>query len=131
MAIEGVDSGDDRAEAIVDLPKPPKRATSTPRRSLTDHRFRLAVDASPAAMIMVDANGVIEFANAETVRMFGYAIDELLGKSIDILAPSRSRSAHAALRQGFFAHPSKRPMGAGRDLYGTRKDGTESRWRSP
>jgi PAS domain S-box-containing protein len=109
-------------ERPVGSPEPPKRA---PRRSLADHRFRLAVDASPAAMIMVDAKGVIEFANAETMRMFGYAIDELLGKSIDILAPSRSRAAHAALRRGFFAHPSKRPMGAGRDLHGTRKDGAE------
>ncbi len=57
-----------------------------------DDRFRLAVDASPAAMIMVDADGVIEFANAETERMFGYAIFELIGQSIDILVPSRSRA---------------------------------------
>ncbi len=95
------------------------------RESLTDHRFRLAVDASPAAMIMVDADGKIEFANAETFRAFGYSIDELLGKPIDMLVPSRTRPAHAKLREGFFAHPSNRPMGAGRDLYGTRKDGAE------
>ena len=111
MAIEGVNSGADRAEAIVDLPKPPKRATNTPRRSLTDHRFRLAVDASPAAMIMVDANGVIEFANAETVRMFGYAIDELLGKSIDILAPSRSRVRSRRVAAGLFRSPQQAPNG--------------------
>ena len=95
------------------------------RRSLTDQRFRLAVDASPAAMIMVDADGKIEFANAETVRTFGYSIDEILGQSIDMLVPSRTRPAHAKLRKGFFAHPSRRPMGAGRDLYATRKGGTE------
>ena len=76
-------------------------------------------------MIMVDANGKIEFANAETVRMFGYGVDELLQKSIDALVPARARDSHAALREGFFAHPSKRPMGAGRNLSGTRKDGTE------
>ncbi len=90
-----------------------------------DDRFRLAVDASPAAMIMVDVSGLIEFANAATERMFGYAIFELIGQSIDILVPSRSRAAHADLRRGFFANPSARPMGAGRDLYGTRKDGRE------
>ncbi|HZZ60403.1 MAG TPA: ATP-binding protein [Roseiarcus sp.] len=96
-----------------------------PTNAQSDDRFRLAVDASPAAMIMVDANGLIEFANAETERMFGYAIFELIGQSIDILVPTRSRESHAGLRRGFFGNPSARPMGAGRDLYGTRKDGQE------
>jgi PAS domain S-box-containing protein len=96
-----------------------------PTRAQGDDRFRLAVDASPAAMIMVDANGLIEFANAETERMFGYAGFELIGQSIDILVPARSREAHGGMRRGFFASPSARPMGAGRDLYGTHKDGRE------
>jgi PAS domain S-box-containing protein len=94
-------------------------------RDFTDDRFQLAVDASPAAMIMVDTSGIIEFASAETVRMFGYAIHELIGQSIDRLVPPKMRAAHAGLRQGFFAHPSKRPMGGGRDLHATRKDGAE------
>jgi PAS domain S-box-containing protein len=96
-----------------------------PPKNFSDERFRLAVEASPAAMIMADGDGTIEFANAETSRMFGYAIDDLIGRSIDILVPSRSRAAHAGLRRGFFAAPSERPMGVGRDLHGTRKDGTE------
>jgi len=76
-------------------------------------------------MIMTNPDGVVKFANAETERMFGYAIDELIGQSIDLLVPARLRSNHAALRRGFFSDPSKRPMGAGRDLKGTRKDRTE------
>ena len=96
-----------------------------PNRAKSDDRFRLAVDASPAAMIMVDPHGVIEFANAETERMFGYNVEELIGQSIDMLVPVRARAAHADLRRGFFAHPSERPMGAGRDLNGTRKEGIE------
>src|SRR5208283_4095123 len=100
-------------------------ARTLPSQSFSDDRFRLAVDASPAAMIMVDANGTIEFANAETVRMFGYRVDELVGRSIDMLVPPRSRAAHSGLRQGFFVSPRERPMGVGRDLKGTRKDGTE------
>jgi PAS domain S-box-containing protein len=96
-----------------------------PTSAQGDDRFRLAVDASPAAMVVVDANGLIEFANAATERMFGYAIFELIGQTIDVLVPLRSRASHADLRRGFFANPSARPMGAGRDLYGTRKDGRE------
>ncbi len=95
------------------------------RKTLTDERFRLAVEASPVSMIMVDAGGSIAFANAETGRMFGYSVDDLVGRSIDILVPKRSRAAHAGLRQGFIAAPTRRPMGAGRDLHGTRSDGVE------
>jgi PAS domain S-box-containing protein len=87
--------------------------------------FRLAIEASPAAMIMTNRLGVVEFANAETERMFGHPKGELIGQSIDLLVPARLRGNHSALRQGFFADPSKRPMGVGRDLRGTRKDGTE------
>lgn len=93
--------------------------------SIGDDQFRLAVESAPAAMIVSSAEGVIQFVNAETERMFGYGSDELVGKSIDILVPSRMRLAHASLRQSFLANPSKRPMGVGRDLKATRRDGSE------
>lgn len=93
--------------------------------SIGDDHFRLAVESAPAAMIVSTADGVIQFANAETERMFGYRSDELIGRSIDILVPARLRQAHATLRQSFFANPSKRPMGVGRDLKATRSNGTE------
>ncbi|WP_400767500.1 PAS domain S-box protein [Methylosinus sporium] len=93
--------------------------------SIGDDHFRLAVESAPAAMIVSSADGLIQFVNAETERMFGYRSDELVGKSIDILVPARMRAAHSSLRQSFLAHPSKRPMGAGRDLKATRRDGSE------
>jgi PAS domain S-box-containing protein len=96
-----------------------------PHEPRADDRFRLAVEASPAAMIMVDENGTIEFANAETGRMFGYPVGDLVGQSIDMLVPPRLRREHEGLRRGFFRRPTKRPMGVGRDLNGTRKDGSE------
>jgi PAS domain S-box-containing protein len=96
-----------------------------PNRTVGRRRFRLAVDTSPAAMIMVDVNGVIEFSSADTQRMFGYSAEELIGQSIDMLVPVRLREAHAGARPGFFANPGDRPSGAGRELNGTRKDGVE------
>lgn len=92
---------------------------------IEDDRFRLAVESSPAAMIMMDREGIIRFANAESERMFGYARDELVGKSIDLLVPANLRQTHASLRRGFLANPSNRPMGAGRDLKWVRRDGSE------
>jgi two-component system sensor kinase FixL len=91
----------------------------------TSLRYFLIVESSPTASIMVGSDGVIQFVNAETEHMFGYRSEELIGQSIDILVPTRFREGHAALRACFFARPSKRAMGAGRDLTAMRRDGTE------
>jgi PAS domain S-box-containing protein len=90
-----------------------------------EERFRLAVESSPSGMVMVDSAGIITLVNAETERLFGYGREELLGQPVDLLVPERFRAAHPQLRGAFAAHPSTRSMGAGRDLYGLRKDGSE------
>jgi PAS domain S-box-containing protein len=87
--------------------------------------FRLVVEASPSAMVMTRANGQIEMVNAQTERIFGYTRQELLGQNIEMLVPQRFRGHHAALRKGFFTDPRARQMGAGLDLFGLRRDGTE------
>jgi len=88
-------------------------------------RFRQVVESAPSAMVMTNIDGVIDMVNAQTERMFGYARVELLGKSVDLLLPERFRKHHPQLREAFFSNPDARPMGAGRDLYGRRKDGSE------
>jgi PAS domain S-box-containing protein len=90
-----------------------------------DDFFRLAVESSTAAMILSDADGTIIFVNAETENIFGYSIDELLGKSIDILVPLPKRQGHASFRRNFYANPSKRPMGVNHELKARRRDGSE------
>ena len=74
---------------------------------------------------MIGSTGLIEMVNAQTERVFGYSRDELLGKPVEMLVPERYRPNHPGLRTSFFANPVSRPMGAGRDLYGLRKDGSE------
>ncbi|HEU5196784.1 MAG TPA: ATP-binding protein, partial [Methylomirabilota bacterium] len=58
-------------------------------------------------------------------RMFGYTRAELLGGTLEILLPERTRPAHVAHRTGYFEGPRVRPMGIGLDLSGRRKDGQE------
>jgi PAS domain S-box-containing protein len=86
----------------------------------------LLLDAAPSAMLGVDERGRIVLANNQAERLFGYTQDELSEQPIEILIPERFRVTHADHRAGFFQQPSSRPMGAGRDLYGVRKDGSES-----
>ena len=74
---------------------------------------------------MIDAEGRIVLVNREIERLFGYSREELLGHSVDTLVPERYRAGHPVFRTGFIGSPKVRPMGAGRDLFGLRKDGTE------
>ena len=94
-------------------------------RKLAEEKFRLVIDAAPNAMIMVDSAGVISFANAPAATVFGYSLSELIGRHIETLIPERFRDRHAGYRKGFLSQPSSRAMGAGRDLFGRRKDGSE------
>ena len=87
--------------------------------------FRQVVESAPNAIVMIGPTGLIEMVNAQTERVFGYTRDELLGKPIEMLVPERYRPNHPELRKSFFADPVSRPMGAGRDLYGLKKDGSE------
>jgi protein-histidine pros-kinase len=88
-------------------------------------RFRALVESAPDAVAIVNAAGVMVLVNSQTERLFEYSRDELVGKPIELLLPERFRSAHVRHRGGYMPTPKLRPMGAGFDLYGLRKDGTE------
>ena len=94
-------------------------------RKLAEARFRVAVEASPHGMVMVDTVGRMLLVNREVERLFGYDRGELLGERIEILVPAHARDGHPALRGAFHNNPQSRAMGAGRDLFGRRKDGSE------
>ncbi|GLH81275.1 hypothetical protein SSBR45G_61840 [Bradyrhizobium sp. SSBR45G] len=94
-------------------------------RSLADEMFRLAVEACPNGMLMIDAEGRISMVNSEIERQFGYTRQELIGQSVDMLVPERSRVKHATLQHAFKLQPETRQMESGSELFGRRKDATE------
>src|SRR6266487_4074649 len=87
--------------------------------------FRLATEASPSGVVVVDDRGRIVLVNSHTEKLFGYEREELVGKPIEMLVPERFASYHPAHRAKFFAAPAARAMGAGRELFGRRKDDSE------
>jgi PAS domain S-box-containing protein len=91
----------------------------------SDARFRLVVEAAPNAMIMIDAGGAIQLLNSQAERLFGYQRSDLLGQSIEVLLPQSLRALHSAVRGAYMRTPQTRRMGAGRDLFGLRRDGVE------
>jgi PAS domain S-box-containing protein len=94
-------------------------------RKRLEERFRLVVEATPNALVMVNRAGLIEMVNAQAEHMFGYSRTELLGQPVEMLLPEPLRANHPRLRGSFYADARSRPMGAGRDLNAVRKDGVE------
>jgi len=83
------------------------------------------LEAAPDAIVVVDEHGRVVIANGLTERMFGFAREELIGNSIELLVPNRFRGVHAEHRAEYFHEPRTRPMGEGLALCGRRKDGSE------
>jgi PAS domain S-box-containing protein len=97
----------------------------TSHRELAEARFRHVFEASASGMILIDSRGRIQLANQAIETMFGYKRVELINQPIETLVPRRFRHGHVAQRNAFIANPETRSMGAGRDLFGLKKDGTE------
>jgi PAS domain S-box-containing protein len=83
------------------------------------------LEAAPDAIIAIDREGKIQLVNSQASRMFGYAREALLGLPVEALIPARLMEAHQGHRDAYFLHPRARSMGAGLELLGKRKDGSE------
>ena len=99
--------------------------------SLPEAAYRAVVEGSPIATLLISRQGEITFVNTQLEHLFGYASGELIGKQLEILVPAAIRKNHPELRDSYFDKPMPRYMGVGRDLSGTRKDGSDLDMRPP
>jgi len=107
-----------------------RQATSEAQAELVERRkaeqkFRGLLEAAPDAIVIIDSQGRIVFTNSQTQKLFGYPPEELLNSKVERLIPARFGEHHPGRRDGFFAEPRARAMGAGLELFGLRKDGVE------
>jgi len=89
---------------------------------ITQHLLR----SSPDALVVIDDQGAIRFANDTVSEVFGYAPEQLIGQRLDMLVPERFRHRHMGHVTGFVREPRSREMGAALgELYARRADGSE------
>ena len=86
--------------------------------------LRLAVQAAPSGILIVDGDGTIVLVNEALTEMFGCRADDIVGKSVEVLIPDRYAAAHRQHRMAFGATPTRRTMGADRSFEAVRRDGS-------
>jgi len=101
------------------------RAEAHQRAEESEATVRALMEASSQAILAADRQGRIVLANATAEKMFGHGRDELLGQPVEKLIPERFRERHAEHMAKWFSQPRNRQMGAGLELAGLRKDGSE------
>jgi PAS domain S-box-containing protein len=95
------------------------------QRTQNEKRFRGLLEAAPDGMVIVDHDGTIIMVNAQMEKLFGYNREEVLGRRVESLVPTRFKDVHPFHRGQYGKNPRIRPMGADLELYALRKDGTE------
>lgn len=107
---------------IVDISE---RLQANERQKEINERFELVVESAPNGIIVANQDGQVVLVNKMAEQLFGYEREEFLKLSIEDLVPNRIRDTHHNNRHSFHNDPTIRQMGAGRDLYAMRKDGSE------
>ena len=91
-----------------------------------DDLARLVVDEAPDAIVFSDAEGIIRFWNRGAERLFGFSLEEAVGRSLDIIIPERLRARHwAGYRETMATGQSRYGAGDVLAVPGLRKDGTQ------
>lgn len=83
-------------------------------------------DLISAPVVVADENMIISYVNTATTKVFGYSVDELIGKNVTILMPDNIKTKHANYVKRYIDNNKPRIIGTnGRSVIGKHKDGTD------
>src|SRR6266404_460537 len=87
--------------------------------------FRVVAETASDAIISIDQDSVIRFANPAAERIFGYPISEILGQQMTLLMPDCFRHLHKASLRAYVNTGKKHIPWTGLQLTGLHKNGAE------
>lgn len=88
-------------------------------------RFQKIIESSPDVLLIASLDGTIEMINDRVSDVFGYDPGDVIGHAVEMLIPERYRESHVGHRRRYADEPRAREMGAGFELLGVRRDGSE------
>lgn len=91
----------------------------------SESTLKAIIDSAIDGIIAIDSNGVIESVNPAGLRLFGYALEELIGENINKLVPSPHHNAHDQYIKNYLKTKIPKIIGKGREVKGLRKDGSQ------
>ena len=88
-------------------------------------RVRAILNTVGEGIVMINEQGGIESFNPAAQNIFGYRMDELLGRNINVLMRDSERAAHNRHLQRYIQTGEKHIIGQTREVIGRRKDGSD------
>ncbi len=88
-----------------------------------DFKFKACLEAAVDAIVVIDAAGNIEEFNPAATRMFGYSLEEVLGRNVSVLMASHDASHHDQYMNNYETTGEARIIGIGREVKARRRDG--------
>lgn len=92
---------------------------------LESERLQAILDTARDGIIVIRTDGIIETVNQAVERIFGYQVDELVGRNVSMLMPSPYQQQHDSYLQRYLETEIKRIIGTGREVVGQRRDGSQ------
>lgn len=90
----------------------------------SESRMRAIVNTVVDGIITIDDQGTIENINPAAARIFGYNLEEAIGRNVRMLMPEPFRSEHARYLINYLRTGQAKMIGNGREVMGERKDGS-------
>jgi len=90
----------------------------------SEERVRSIVESAVDGIIVIDERGLIQAFNPSAERLFGYSLNEVLGRNVNMLMPSPDRERHDGYIHQYLTIGEQKIIGIGREVTGRRKDGT-------
>lgn len=107
------------------LRSPKEMEEEMEQRKKAEEKFRNFLERAPDGIIVVNEAGIIQLVNAQTVKLFGYNREEMVGSRIEMLMPQRYEKMHPFRRFSFFDTAKSTKVAEGFEMFALRKDGRE------
>lgn len=94
------------------------------QQDIASLQLAAVIQTATDGIIIIDQLGIILKVNNAASELFGYHLDELIGRNINMLMPKRYSEKHDGYLQNYHTTGEKKIIGIGREVEGKKKNNT-------